>query len=176
MPAESALLRAELESLGLHPEVMVSDRRGMEMIRLELVKGLPCLLHIAEPSRELFNFVSTVSLPVTIGDHLPDLERMMSQLDDLLAPARIFAFDREIGISVHGSWSTAEGLQRLSLESILLHRRLAEYVLAPLLDFILDKTSAEQSLTTIITGLAATNPVLVAASEQGAHADGKLRP
>ena len=60
MPAESALLRAELESLGLHPEVMVSDRRGMEMIRLELVKGLPCLLHIAEPSRELFNFVSTV--------------------------------------------------------------------------------------------------------------------
>jgi hypothetical protein len=132
------------------------------MVSVDLVKGLPCIINIAEPSRGLFNFSSIVSIPVTIGDHLDDLERVMSQLDDLLTPARLLAFGSEISLSIHGSWGTVEGLLRLCMESVLLHRRLAEHVLAPLLDFILDKSNAENTLTTIISGLAASTPAVVA--------------
>jgi hypothetical protein len=83
----------------------------------------------------------------------------MSQLDDLIAPVRLFGFSSEIGISLHGSWSTVEGLLHLCLESVLVHRRLAEFVLYPLLEFTKDQATALETLARIIEGLAQSTPV-----------------
>ncbi len=174
MQAETELLLSELEGLDLNPVIIPSERRGIERISIDLVKGLSCIVQITDPSRDLFNFSNAVSIPAPIDNHLADLERMMSQLDDLLTPARLEVFGGEIGISVHGSWGTVEGLVRLCLESILMQRRLAEHVLAPLLDFTLDKAGAEQTLTTIITGLAASNPAIIAAGQHAQAAAGAL--
>jgi hypothetical protein len=152
MRAETEILVAECEQAGLEPERLAVDRFGAERIRITLVPGVPAVLRIARPGSDLFDAAATLSVPIA-GSRRIELEKILSQLDDLILPVRVFAIGDELVASIHGSWQTADGLALLGLESARMLRRIGDAVVAPLVRFVSCDTPAEDVLRQIIEGL-----------------------
>jgi hypothetical protein len=153
MRFEADVLFKELAELGLSPRAPAQPFAGVEVIRAELVPGLPCLFRLSEPSTVIFDLACVVTVPVRTDERLAEIERITMMLDDLVTPCRIVAADGELGLSVHGSWGDAEGLVELALESVLLLRRLSIAVLAPLVALTEGRSSEEETFKTILEGL-----------------------
>ena len=153
MRAETDILLAELAEAGLAPERLADDRFGAERIRIALVPGVPAIVRVAEPGSDLFDFAATLSVPISEARRV-ELEKILSQADDLVLPMRVVAIGGELIASLHGSWQNADGLALLGLEAVRMLRRAGDKVMAPLVRFVSCDTPAEDVLRQIIEGLA----------------------
>ena len=153
MRSEIDVLIKEFADLGLSPARLAQIAPGVHLVRADIAPGLECVFRLSEPSGELFDLVGTLVMRADIGDRLADVERVAMMLDDLIVPCRAIVVGDELGVSVHGSWSDAEGLVQLGLETVLVLRRLAIVMLAPLLELAEGRSTAEDAFTQILRGL-----------------------
>lgn len=150
-------LLEEFESLGLKPQIIQSAPE-QTYVQIDLDGGFPALITVRPQEGGFIEASLNCSVTPSIGERRADLEMLLSQIDDLIVPARIVLFGDEVGLCIFGGARSADDIKSLCIEFVLIARRLAASLLSPLVEFVEGKEAVEIAFARILMFLTHKTP------------------
>ena len=139
-----ALIRA-LRASDLPVEPVEPFGGWSRILQVGIADGLAGALMIRESGPDALEAVFTCSVTADVGDRRAEVEELLAGVDQAALPARLFLFRDEMGFAIHGGCREAD-LEALTLEYVLIARRICAHVLAPLAALIDGEASRAETI------------------------------
>jgi hypothetical protein len=149
---EIEALTHALRDAGLPVEVVEPFGGWSRVLQVGLAEGLHGALMIRESGADALEAVFTCSVTADVGERRGEIEELLALVDQAALPARLFLFRDELGFSIHGGCREAD-LEALTLEYVLIARRICAHVLASLAG-LLDGTASRDEVVSYLDLLA----------------------